>query len=82
MSLPQDLAETLGFDGISMTPNQGCSDGLEGDVVVLTPSFNISAADVAAIVEALATSMEEVLGVAGEKIDAELAASMPAQARL
>ncbi|KAK4553446.1 hypothetical protein LTR86_009503 [Recurvomyces mirabilis] len=82
MDLPKDVAETLGFDGISMTPNQGCSDGLEGDVVVLTPAFNISTADVAAIVEALATSLEEVLGMAGEKIDAELAASMPAQARL
>lgn len=82
LQLPDAVAEALGFDGISLFPMQGCADGLEGDVVMLMPAFNITASDVEAIVEAFAVACESVLGSDGEKVGGEASSTAPMRVRL
>lgn len=82
LQLPDAVAEVLGFDGISLFPMQSCADGLEGDIVMLMPAFNVTASDVEAIVEAFAVACESVLGSSGETVGGETTSSAPMRLRL
>lgn len=73
LALPREAANSLGFSGISLFPMQGCADGLEGDVVMLMPAFNVTADEIDKIVEAFATAVETLLGPDGILVARELA---------
>jgi adenosylmethionine-8-amino-7-oxononanoate aminotransferase len=51
---------------------QGCNDGLEGDVVMLMPAFNVTERDIEKIVEAFAAAVETLLGPDGSLVANEL----------
>lgn len=48
---------------------QGCADGVEGDVTMIMPAYNITSEDVDLVVNAFGDAVERVLGVRGEKIE-------------
>lgn len=48
--------------GISIIPGGGVADGTDGDVMVITPAYNITEADARLIVEKAALAIESVLG--------------------
>lgn len=48
--------------GISLMPGAGQVDGRNGDVILLTPAYNVSSADIDFIVEQTARVIERVLG--------------------
>ena len=54
------------FD-IALLPGGGVANGIDGDLVVVTPSYNISEDDISFIVDRAARAIEHVLGPAGVK---------------
>ena len=72
LALPHEVTKSLGFNGISRFPMQGCNDGLEGDVVMLMPAFNVTERDIEKIVEAFAAAVETLLGPDGSLVANEL----------
>ncbi|KAK4495458.1 hypothetical protein PRZ48_013789 [Zasmidium cellare] len=48
--------------GISLLPGGGVADGIDGDVIMLAPAYNITREDVEVIVERTARVVEGVLG--------------------
>ena len=48
--------------GISLIPGGGVADGTDGDVIVITPAYNITKVDAELIVERAAKAVEQVLG--------------------
>lgn len=61
-----DLKPTWGIAGF---PMQGCADGVEGDVTMIMPAYNITSEDVDLVVGAFAEAVERVLGVDGNLIE-------------
>jgi adenosylmethionine-8-amino-7-oxononanoate aminotransferase len=49
-------------NGISFIPGNGNADGKSGDVILISPAYNITAADVEVIVERTEKVIREVLG--------------------
>ena len=72
LGLPKSAQEGMSISGISLFPMQGCADGLEGDVVMLMPAYNVTAYDVDTIVDAFAAAVECVLGKVGEFVAGEI----------
>ena len=48
--------------GISLIPGSGVADGVAGDLIVISPAYNITETDVELIVERAAKAIEHVLG--------------------
>ena len=49
--------------GISLIPSSGNADGVNGDIIIISPAYNISRADVELIVEKVEKVVNEVFGV-------------------
>lgn len=47
---------------ISLIPGGGVADGIDGDLIVITPAYNITKKDAELIVERAARAIEHVLG--------------------
>ncbi|KAK5168383.1 uncharacterized protein LTR77_006953 [Saxophila tyrrhenica] len=61
---PSIHAAGLNNFGVSLIPGGGVADGTNGDVVVITPAYNITEKDAGFIVERAARAIEHVLGPA------------------
>ena len=48
--------------GISIIPGGGVADGTNGDLLVISPAYNVTKEDVELIVERAAKAIEHVLG--------------------
>lgn len=48
--------------GVMTYPSQGCMDGVNGDHVLLAPSYNATEAEIALIVDTLAAAVADVFG--------------------
>ncbi|KAK5705817.1 hypothetical protein LTR17_021328 [Elasticomyces elasticus] len=66
LKLPPKVRESLGIDGVSLFPMQGGADGMEGDVIMIMPAYDVTSQDIETIVEAFATIVECVVGKSGE----------------
>lgn len=47
---------------ISIIPGGGVADGTDGDLIVISPAYNVNKQDVELIVERVAKAIEHVLG--------------------
>jgi adenosylmethionine-8-amino-7-oxononanoate aminotransferase len=56
------LAGMKAHNGISFIPGSGNADGKSGDVILISPAYNITATDVEIIVERTEKVIREVLG--------------------
>lgn len=56
------LAGLKAHNGISFIPGSGNADGKSGDIILISPAYNITAADVDIIVERTKKVVREVLG--------------------
>ncbi len=48
--------------GISVIPGGGVADGTNGDLIVISPAYNVSEQDIELIVDRAARAIESVLG--------------------
>jgi len=59
---PQIHAKGLKDLGIVLMPGGGVADGINGDMIILAPAYNITKEDVELIVDRTARAIESVLG--------------------
>jgi adenosylmethionine-8-amino-7-oxononanoate aminotransferase len=48
--------------GISCIPSSGCADGIDGDIIQISPPYTVSAREIELIVQRIANVIEHVLG--------------------